>query len=50
MRKVTAAAVQMSCLGTVDENIAKAERYVRQAAAKGADIVLLSELFEIVHE
>ena len=46
MRKVTAAAVQMSCLGTVDENIAKAEMYVRQAAAKGADIVLLSELFE----
>ncbi|MBQ4046502.1 MAG: N-carbamoylputrescine amidase [Lachnospiraceae bacterium] len=46
MRKVTAAAVQMSCLGTVDENIAKAERYVRQAAAKGAEIVLLSELFE----
>lgn len=46
MRKVTAAAVQMSCLGTVDENIAKAEKYVRQAAAEGANIILLSELFE----
>lgn len=46
MRFVTAAAVQMSCVSTREENIVKAEKLVRQAAARGADIILLSELFE----
>lgn len=46
MREVTVAAVQMSCGGSVSENIEKAEKYVREAASKGADIILLSELFE----
>lgn len=46
MRKVTVAATQMSCTQQADENIQKAERLVRQAAAQGAQIILLQELFE----
>lgn len=46
MRNVTVAAVQMSCSRNVNENIAKAEKMVREAVSKGANIVLLSELFE----
>lgn len=46
MRKVRVAATQMSCSCNVDENIAKAESLVRQAAEKGAQIILLQELFE----
>ena len=46
MRKVKVAAVQMACSDNVNENIAKAEGFVRKAAADGADIILLSELFE----
>lgn len=46
MRKVTVAAVQMSCSNVVAENISKADRMVREAAAKGAQIILLPELFE----
>lgn len=46
MRKITAAAVQMNCTADVRENIAHAEHLVRQAAAQGAQIILLPELFE----
>ncbi len=46
MRKVTVAAVQMRCEDGVSENIAKAESLVRTAAAAGAQIILLPELFE----
>ncbi len=46
MRNVIVAATQMSCAWNIDENIAKAERMVREAAAAGANIVLLQELFE----
>ncbi len=46
MRKITAAAVQMNCTADVQENIAHAEHLVRQAAAQGAQIILLPELFE----
>lgn len=46
MRQVTVAAVQMRCSVSVEENIKKAEELVREAAEKGADIVLLPELFE----
>lgn len=46
MRKVTVAATQMSCSGDIDENIRKAETLVREAAAQGAQIILLQELFE----
>ncbi len=36
----------MSCAGSVEENIAKAEKMVREAAKNGAKVVLLPELFE----
>ncbi|UWG95414.1 N-carbamoylputrescine amidase [Dehalobacter sp. DCM] len=46
MRKVIVAATQMSCSCQREENIAKAETLVRRAAAEGAKIILLQELFE----
>ena len=46
MRKVKAAAVQMTCGWDRNENIAKGERFIREAAGQGANIVLLQELFE----
>ncbi|AIQ50347.1 N-carbamoylputrescine amidase [Paenibacillus sp. FSL R7-0331] len=46
MRKVKVAATQMSCSGDIDENIRNAEVLVREAAAQGAQIILLQELFE----
>lgn len=46
MRNVTVAAIQMQCSDCVNENICKAERMVREAAKKGATIILLPELFE----
>lgn len=45
MRNVTVAATQMSCSWDVADNLAKAERLVREAAARGANIVLIQELF-----
>ena len=45
-RPVSVAAIQMACDWDRDGNIARAERLVRQAAAKGAQIILLPELFE----
>ena len=46
MRKVTIGAVQMRCSHSVQENIEKADRMSREAAARGANIILLPELFE----
>lgn len=46
MRKVKLAAIQMACEGSVMENIKKAEHFVREAAAAGAQMILLPELFE----
>ena len=46
MRMVKTAAVQMRCGRDVKENIARAEELVRAAAADGAQIILLPELFE----
>lgn len=45
-RLVSVAATQMSCSWDRQDNIAKAERLVREAAAKGAQIILIQELFE----
>jgi N-carbamoylputrescine amidase len=45
-RPVQVAAIQMSCTWDADANIAKAEHLVRDAAARGAQIILLPELFE----
>lgn len=49
MRTVKVAATQMSCTGSIDENIKKADELVRQAAAQGAQIILLQELFETLY-
>lgn len=46
MRNIVIAATQMSCSWSIQENIAKAEHLVREAATSGAQIVLLQELFE----
>lgn len=46
MRKLTVAATQIACSWDREATLAKAEKLVREAAAKGADIVLLQELFE----
>jgi N-carbamoylputrescine amidase len=46
MRKVTVSAVQMHCTRDVKENIALADKLVREAAKNGAQIILLPELFE----
>jgi len=46
VRKVTVAAAQMACSASIDENISKAENLIRQAADRGAQIILLQELFE----
>lgn len=43
---VTVACIQMSMSDVVAENVATAERLVRDAAAQGAQIILLPELFE----
>jgi N-carbamoylputrescine amidase len=46
MRNVTVAATQMACSASGPENIARAEKLVREAAIKGAQIILIQELFE----
>lgn len=46
MSKVKVAAVQMRCAPTVEENLQHAEALVREAAANGAQIILLPELWE----
>lgn len=46
MRKVTVAATQFACSWDREANIAKAERMIRDAHARGAQIILIQELFE----
>ncbi len=46
MRNVKLSAIQMRCVEDVQSNIATAEAKVREAAAQGAQIILLPELFE----
>lgn len=46
MREVTLAATQMTCDWDADATIARAEQLVRAAAADGAQVILLQELFE----
>jgi len=45
-RLVTVAATQFSCTNNPDQNILTAESIVRSAVSKGAQIILLQELFE----
>jgi N-carbamoylputrescine amidase len=46
MRHITVAATQMACGNDPSANIARAEKLVRAAAAQGARIILIQELFE----
>jgi len=46
MREITVAATQMACSDDVAENVARAEDLIREAAGKGANLVLIQELFE----
>ncbi|MBQ7433776.1 MAG: N-carbamoylputrescine amidase [Lachnospiraceae bacterium] len=46
MREVTVGLVQMQCSRVPEENIAKADVLLRQAVSKGAQVILLPELFE----
>ncbi len=46
MRKLVVAASQMSCSWALNENIEKAEAMIREAAAQGAQVILIQELFE----
>ena len=46
MATVTVAATQMACTWDRDENLRNADALVREAAAQGARIILLQELFE----
>ncbi|MPW26649.1 N-carbamoylputrescine amidase [Alkalibaculum sp. M08DMB] len=46
MRNVSVAATQMGCSSNIEENIARADKLVRLAASKGAQIILIQELFE----
>lgn len=45
-RIVKVAATQQSCTWDIEANVDKAEQHVRDAAAQGANIILLQELFE----
>lgn len=45
MSKVVVAAIQMRCYTEVEKSLAAAEKMVRKAAAQGANIILLPELF-----
>jgi len=44
--RVRVAATQCAFTGSLDENVARVEGLVREAAAKGAQVILPSELFE----
>lgn len=46
MDKVRVAAIQMNCNSSVSDNLVKAEAMIRDAAADGAKVILLPELFE----
>jgi N-carbamoylputrescine amidase len=44
--EVSVAASQMTCSWDIDKNVAQAEELIREAAGRGAQIVLIQELFE----
>jgi len=46
MSEVTVAATQMACSWDREANLARAEALVREAAGRGAQVILLQELFE----
>jgi N-carbamoylputrescine amidase len=46
MSTVTVAATQMACSWDREANVARAEKLIREAARRGANMVLIQELFE----
>lgn len=46
MSRLTVAATQMACTWDRAANVARGEKLVREAAARGAQVILLQELFE----
>jgi N-carbamoylputrescine amidase len=46
MSTVTVAATQMACTWDLAGNLARAEKLIREAAARGANVILIQELFE----
>jgi len=46
MSTVTVAATQMACSWDRDANMARAEKLIREAVRRGANVVLIQELFE----
>src|SRR5690606_5367398 len=46
MREITLAATQMACDWDREANLKRAEELAREAASKGANVILLQELFE----
>src|SRR5436305_13342526 len=46
MRKISVAVTQMACSWDRDANVRRAQQLVEAAAAQGAQMVLLQELFE----
>src|ERR1700682_4664993 len=46
MSTVTVAATQMACSWDRAANMARAEKLIREAAARGANVILIQELFE----
>ena len=46
MSTVTVAATQMACSWDRDANVARAEKLIREAAGRGAQVILIQELFE----
>ena len=46
MRKANVAMIQMKCSPEQQDNLNKAEKLIREAAGRGADIILLPELFD----
>ena len=49
MRRVSFAATQFGCGAKSKLNVAKAKSIVREAAARGANVILLPELFETTY-
>ena len=45
-RNITFAATQLAISWDIEANLAKAEQAVRDSHAKGAQVILLQELFE----
>ena len=46
MSQLTVATTQMTCSWDIEDNLNKAERLIREAAGRGAQVILIQELFQ----